>query len=134
MIEGLVLGKLHAPAIERIGSSGKRFVTAKVRAATSDAESTWINVIAFSDASCIRLLALEAGDAVVVGGTMKPSAWADHDGRSRSSLDLVASVVLTTFGLARKRKAVAAASAGAMAGDEGSHGDPVAGSDGGPLG
>lgn len=49
MIDGLIGGKVYGKPAERAGQSGKRFATAKVRAAGGDGESLFVNVIAFSD-------------------------------------------------------------------------------------
>lgn len=118
MIEGLILGKLHAPAVERQATTGRRYVTAKVRCAVGDNETAWVNVIAFSESACTALLALDPGDSVALAGTLKPSAWQDHEGRARPSVDLVAATVMTVYGLARKRKASPATGAASGERDE----------------
>ncbi|MDB5788218.1 hypothetical protein [Caballeronia mineralivorans] len=51
MIDALIAGKLFGAAAERNGASGKTFVTAKVRAADSDGEGQFVNVVAFDDRS-----------------------------------------------------------------------------------
>ena len=108
-IEALILGKLHQRAEQRTGKTGRPFVTAKVRAATGDAESQFVNVIAFADTASAALLALDAGDSVVLAGTLKPGAWADREGTARPSLHLVAAQVLTLYALKKKREASAQA-------------------------
>ena len=109
MIEALVLGKLHNKPEQRTSKTGKPFVTAKARVSTGDGESVFVNVICFSESVCAALLALAAGDAVALAGTLKPGAWLDRDGTARPSLDLVAGQVLTIDGLKKKRDAVAQA-------------------------
>ena len=47
-IEALILGKLHQKAEQRISKTGRPFVTGKVRAATGDGESQFVNVIAIA--------------------------------------------------------------------------------------
>ncbi|MEY4427990.1 MAG: hypothetical protein RLZZ182_679 [Pseudomonadota bacterium] len=112
-IEALILGKLHEPAKARTsGNTGRQFVTAKVRAATSEAEGVFVNVLAFSESAGAALLALEAGDAVALAGTLKPTAWTDRDGNARPSADLVAAQVMTVYGLTKRRAAVRAAAGG----------------------
>ena len=89
-IEALILGKLHARAEQRTSKTGRPFITAKVRAAAGETESVFINVVAFSETAGAALLALDAGDAVALAGTLKPGAWIDREGNARPSLDLVA--------------------------------------------
>ena len=108
-IEALILGKLHARAEQRTGKTGRPFVTAKVRAAAGEAESVFVNVVAFSETAGAALLALDAGDPLALAGTLKPGAWIDREGNARPSLDLVAAQVLTVYGLKKKREAVAQA-------------------------
>lgn len=110
-IEALILGKLHQRPEERTGKTGRAFVTAKVMAAAGDAGGVFVNVVAFSDTVCRALLALDAGDSLALAGTLKPGAWIDRDGNAKPQLDLVAAQVLTTYGLKKKRDAVADAAA-----------------------
>lgn len=107
-IEALILGKLHQRAEQRTSKAGSPFVTAKARAAAGESESLFVNVIAFSESACAALLALDAGDALALAGTLKPGAWTDRDGNARASLDIVAAQVLTVYGLKKKRDAVQA--------------------------
>lgn len=109
MIEGLVSGKLHGRPEQRTGKNGKPFTVAKVWAAASGGESVFVNVVAFSESAQAALLALEAGDAVALAGTLTPKAWTDREGAARPALDMVAAQLLTTYHLKRKRDAVAAA-------------------------
>ena len=105
MIEALILAKLHNKLEQRTGKTGRPFVTAKARAAVADGEAVFVSVVAFSESAGAALLALDAGDAVALAGTLKPGAWIDRDGNARSTLDLVAAQVLTVYALAKKRKA-----------------------------
>ncbi len=102
MIEALIAGKLYQRAEERTSRGGQPFVTAKVRTAVGEADSLFVNVVAFSESAGAALLALEAGDSLALAGTLKPSAWIDRDGNARPSLDLVAAQVLTLYGLKRE--------------------------------
>ena len=104
-IEALILAKLHGKPEQRTGKTGRPFVTAKARAAVADGDAVFVNVVAFSEAAGAALLALDAGDAVALAGTLKAGAWIDRDGNARPSLDLVAAQVMTVYGLAKKRKA-----------------------------
>lgn len=108
-IEALILGKLHKPAERRTSQSGRVFVTASVRTSTGEAESCFVNAVTFSDSAGTALLALSAGDAVALAGTLTPKAWTDREGHARPSLDMVAAQVLTVYGVRKKRAAVAAA-------------------------
>lgn len=110
MIGALILAKLHSKPEQRTGKTGRPFMTAKVRAAVADGDAVFISVVAFSESASAALLALDVGDSVALAGTLKPSAWIDRDGNARPTLDLVAAQVLTVYGLAKKRKAVANAS------------------------
>lgn len=103
MIEAIVTGKLHQRAEERTSKGGKPFVTAKVRTAAGEADSLFVNVVAFSESAASALLALEAGDSLALAGTLKPGAWIDREGNARPSLDLVAAQVMTLYGLKRRR-------------------------------
>jgi hypothetical protein len=49
MIDGLIGGKLYGKPAQRVGQSGKAFVTAKVRTPTANGETLFVNVIAFSE-------------------------------------------------------------------------------------
>jgi single-stranded DNA-binding protein len=105
MIEALISGKLQGQPSEKMAKTGKPFVTAKVRVHAGDSD-VFVNVIAFSEAACAALLALDSGDAVSLAGSLTPKSWTDREGVVRPALDLVASQVLTAYHVARKRKAV----------------------------
>jgi hypothetical protein len=106
MIDGLVSGKLYGKPSSRTGQSGKSFVTAKVRAASGDGESLFVNVIAFDDGVKTALLALDDGDSVALAGTLTPKVWTDKHGDAKPALDMVAHGVLTAYHVKRKRQAV----------------------------
>jgi single-stranded DNA-binding protein len=112
MIEGLVAGKVYGRPEQRTGSnSGRPFVTAKVRAATSGGETLFVNVLAFDAAAQAALLALGDGDAVSLAGTLTPKVWTDREGQARPALDMVASQVLTAYQVKRRREAASGAEA-----------------------
>lgn len=106
MIDGLIGGKLYGTPAQRVGQSGKSFVTAKVRTPTANGETLFVNVIAFSESVGTALLALDDGDSVSISGALTPKAWTDRSGEAKPSLDVVAHAVLTTYHVTRKRQAV----------------------------
>jgi single-stranded DNA-binding protein len=125
MIDALISGKLQGLAEQRTGNSGKPFTLAKVRAAGSDGESLFVNVIAFSATAGAALMALADGDSLALSGSLKVKVWTDRQGIAKPSLDMIAAQVLTAYHVSRKRKAVAASSPGNTHGDDFSdtHGD-----------
>lgn len=107
MIDAIVSGRVFGmPAEKTSGKTGKRFVTAKVRAAAGDGESLFVNVICFDDRVCAGLLALSENDSVSLSGALTPKVWSDRDGQARPALDLVAHGLLTSYHVSRKRKAM----------------------------
>ena len=106
MIDALISGKLYGQPTERTSKTGKPFVVAKVRAATGDGESMFINVLAFSDSAQAALLALGDGDSVALTGSLTPKTWTDKEGNARPGLDLVAHQVLTAYHVTRRRNAM----------------------------
>lgn len=111
MIDGLIAGRLYGKPTERRGQSGKAFVVAKIRVATADGESLFVNAIVFSDSAKAALLALDDGDSVSLSGTLTPKVWTDKNGEAKPALDMTAHAVLTTYHAKRKHAAVAQASA-----------------------
>ena len=106
MIDCIVAGKLFGTPEAKTGKSGRAFTVAKVRAATADAETIFINVVAFSDTAQSALQALGDQDAVSLAGTVTPKAWTDRNGQARPSLDMVAAQVMTAYSVTRKRQAM----------------------------
>jgi len=108
MIDALIAGKIYGKPTQRTGSaSGKPFATAKMRIATGDGESIFVNVICFETGTCTALLALADGDAVAMAGTLTPKVWTDKTGTAKPALDLVAQHLLTPYHITRKRRTVA---------------------------
>jgi len=128
MIDGLIGGKLHGKPAQRLGQSGKAFMTAKVRTPTANGETLFVNVIAFSESVGASLLALDDGDSVSISGALTPKAWTDRNGEVKPSLDMVAHALLTTYHVTRKRQAVsgkqASEPANGAAADDGFPDDP----------
>ena len=107
MIDAILSGRIYGtPAEKTSGKTGKPFATAKVRAATGEGESLFVNVIAFDGSVCAGLLALGDGDSVSLSGALTPKVWTDRDGQARPALDLVAHGLLTSYHVTRKRKAI----------------------------
>jgi single-stranded DNA-binding protein len=106
MIDGLIGGKLHGKPAQRVGQSGKAFVTAKVRTPTANGETMFVNVIAFSESVGISLMTLDDGDSVSISGALTPKAWTDRNGEVKPALDMVAHALLTTYHVTRKRQAM----------------------------
>ena len=109
-IETLLTATLHAKPEQRTSTrTGRAYVTVKVRVPAADGDALYLFVTAFDAAACAALLALNAGDAVALAGTFKPTAWLDRDGAARPSGELVVSQVMSLYGLKRRRTAAAAA-------------------------
>lgn len=106
MIDALIAGKLYGQPKAKTAKNGNQFATAKIRAAAGDGESLLVGVIAFSQTAVTALLALEDGDSVALSGELTPKVWVDRDGNAKPAADLVAQVVLSTYHVGRKRKAV----------------------------
>lgn len=115
MIDGLIGGKLHGKPAQRVGQSGKAFVTAKVRTPTANGDALFVNVIAFSESVGASLLALDDGDSVSISGALTPKAWTDRNGEVKPALDMVAHALLTTYHVTRKRQALSGKQAGTPA-------------------
>jgi single-stranded DNA-binding protein len=97
MIDGLVGGRLYGEAQIRTGQNGKRFVTCKVRAATNDGDTIFVNVIAFDDDVQSALLALADADSVAISGALTPKVWTDKNGLVKPAIDMVAHRVLAAY-------------------------------------
>jgi single-stranded DNA-binding protein len=109
MIDALIAGRMYGTPQSRTSKNGNTFATAKVRTPMANGESSFVNVVAFSDTARTSLLALTEGDSVAIAGELKVSTYTDKDGVTRPSLDLTAHAVLTEYHVQRKRKAVEAA-------------------------
>lgn len=105
MIECLISGKIIGAAETRTSKAGRQFVTARLRVSAGAEETHFIRVTAFSEDACRALAALGDGDGCACAGTLKAGIWTPAAGEPRVSLDLVASQVLTIYGVKRKRDA-----------------------------
>lgn len=95
MIDGLISGKVHARAVQRMGQSGRQFTCAKVLATTARGESVFCDVVAFDEVAQVALLALDAGDAVSLAGGLSPGVWTDKHGVAKPTLHVVANAVIS---------------------------------------
>lgn len=114
-ITALVAGKLIADPDKRIGASGKPFTLARMAAHDGEASAV-VSLIAFG-AAAAQLAALSKGDALAVNGPAKVVTWQAKDGTKHASLSVTVDTVLTTYGLKKKRDAVAAADAAVTEGE-----------------
>jgi hypothetical protein len=108
MIDGLIGGKLYGKPAQRVGQSGKPFVTCKIRTPLADGESIFVAVITFDKEVGAGLLALDDGDSVALSGELKPKVWQPKEGEAKPALDLVAHALLTAYHVSRKRREVVA--------------------------
>lgn len=106
MIDALIAGKMYGQPSRRTSKNGRDFTTAKIRCATGDGGSIFINVICFSDTAGAALLALAEGDSVALSGELTPKVWTDKSGEARPALDMTAHAVLTPYHVNRKRKSI----------------------------
>ncbi|MBV7541909.1 single-stranded DNA-binding protein [Acidovorax sp. sic0104] len=95
MIDGLVAGRLYGDPEQRTDKAGKLFSVARVRAATADGETLFVNVIAFDGGVRAALHRLHDGDALALAGSLAPKVWTDKQGNARPALDMVAHRVVT---------------------------------------
>jgi single-stranded DNA-binding protein len=107
MISGLVSGVLLGKPQERQSTKGKPFVTAKLRATGASGESTYIDIIAFSQSAGAVLLAMGGGDSLAVSGPLSTKVWNNKNGEAKVAIDIVAANVMTPYQLAKKREGLA---------------------------
>lgn len=105
MIDGLICGRLHGTPVQRIGSSGKPFVVAKVRIPV-DGDSLFASVICFDETVGAQLMGLSNGDAVTLSGELKPKVWIPASGAPKVAIDLICHGVMTIYHTQRKRQAM----------------------------
>jgi len=109
MIDALIAGRVYGKPASRVSKAGNTFAVAKVRTPMANGESTFVNVIAFSNTTIGALLTLADADSVAIAAELKVGTYTDKDGAPRPSLDLTAHAVLSEYDVQRKRKAVAEA-------------------------
>lgn len=103
-IDALVTGRLHSAPERRTASSGREFVTCRVRVAVGS-EAMLCSVIAFDAQACAALLALEPGESVALAGELTPKLWTPEGRQPRVALDLLAYAALTPYAARKKRRA-----------------------------
>lgn len=106
-ITALVSGKLTTDPEKRTGPSGKPFTLARMSAHDGEGHAS-VSLIAFGAAGR-QLAALAKGDALAVNGTAKVNTWQAKDHTTHAGLSVTVDTVLTSYGLKKKRDAVAAA-------------------------
>lgn len=108
MIDALIGGRLWKQAEQHRSTNGNVYVLAKVRVADGDGEGHFVSVIAFEQQVQAALLALDDGDSVSLAGPLKIGVFTGRDG-AKASVSMTAQHVLSSYHVARKRRAVAAA-------------------------
>lgn len=106
MIDGLIAGRLMGDASRRVDKAGRTYIVARMLARSKADEEFIVNVIAFDDAPCAALLALQDGEALTIAGPLTPKVWTDKQGNTRPSLDLIAAQVMTAYHVNHKREAM----------------------------
>lgn len=101
----LLDGELHGTPVQRTGSSGKPFTTAKLIVKQQDGESLFASLIAFEATAAARLAGLNEGAALAVSGRAILKTYAGKDGQPRAGLDVVADEVAALPRPKRERKA-----------------------------
>lgn len=108
MIDALIAGKLYGTPTQRTSRNGNHFTTARIRVPTGE-DAVICNVIAFDQDAQNALLALDVGEPVSLCGSLKVGVWTDRQGDARPTIDVTASKVLTTYSVAKRRKAMSPA-------------------------
>lgn len=103
MIEGLVVGKLLERPMERKSKKGRSFVTARLRASFGKGDTVYVDAIAFDEAPCTALKAMDANEALALTGSLSPKAWISPEGEGRAGLEITVTHVLTPYHVKRKR-------------------------------
>ena len=109
-IDALVLGTLLTQPTQRTAKSGNAYTVCRLKVAgagTGDAgaDTLLVNCIAFSETAQAALLALDAGEAVALAGSLKVGIWQANDGTHKPGLDLTVGAVLSAYSVSRRRKA-----------------------------
>jgi len=107
LIDAILGGRIHGTPTARTSKTGSKFVTCKLRVATSAGETVFANCICFAAQPVAALLALGDGDAIAIAAEITPKAWLDKNGEARPQLDAVVHGVLSPLNVQRRRKAAA---------------------------
>lgn len=112
MIDGLVLGKLHAKPVARTSRNGNAFVTVALLVAVADGATLYVSGCAFDGEARRALLALDKGDSVALAGPLAIGLFQPDDGAPpRPSVSVTIQAVLSPYDVQRRRKATRAARA-----------------------
>jgi len=98
----LVSGQLFRDPQTKISKNGKDYVTATI-VSKDGSESTFVNLVAFSDSAKDAILAVAVGDALSVQGKATIGVY-EKNGEHRPSLSIVADRVLALRQLPSERK------------------------------
>lgn len=108
-IDALLQGRLMAAPSQRTSKNGNPFTTCRIRVASAgngESDSLLVNCIAFAEPAQAALLALDAGEAVALAGSLKVGIWQANDGTHKPGLDLTVGAVLSAYSVAKKRRAM----------------------------
>ncbi len=106
MITMLISGKLFKKPEELTSTkSNKTYVKCQIIEGQGD-ESTFCNIVAFSDHVKTALLALSAGETISVSGEAKVEAYTDKHSKPKASISLTAQEILTVHHAKKKRDAM----------------------------
>jgi hypothetical protein len=110
MIDGLVLGKLHAKPVARTSRNGNAFVTVALLVAMPDGATLYVSGCAFDGEARRALLALDKGDSVALTDPLAIGLFQPDDAAppERERYDTGGAVA---FDVQRRRKATRAARA-----------------------
>lgn len=120
-IDALLTGKLMNQPTQRTSKNGNPFTVCRIRVAgagNGESDSLLVNCIAFAEPAQAALLALDAGEAVALAGSLKVGIWQANDGTHKPGLDLTVGAVLTAYSVAKKRRAMQPADQGGRQRDQ----------------
>ena len=108
-IDALLTGKLVNQPTQRTSKNGNPFTVCRIRVAgagAGESDSLLVNCIAFAEPAQAALLALDAGEAVALAGSLKVGIWQANDGTHKPGLDLTVGAVLSAYSIAKRRRAM----------------------------
>ena len=108
-IDALLQGRLMAAPSQRTSKNGNPFTTCRIRVASAgngESDSLLVNCIAFAEPAQAALLALDAGEAVALAGSLKVGIWQANDGTHKPGLDMTVGAVLSAYSIAKRRRAM----------------------------
>ena len=108
-IDALLQGRLMNQPTQRTSKNGNPFTVCRIRVAgagAGESDSLLVNCIAFAEPAQAALLALDAGEAVALAGSLKVGIWQANDGTHKPGLDLTVGAVLSAYSIAKRRRAM----------------------------